>query len=83
MMEQFNISLPRINSNPATHIIYINVQVIGYFILGDPLQPNACAIMAQLKQMSKTVHLCTGVDLASARSYAKYLGIYPEYIAAL
>jgi P-type Cu2+ transporter len=64
------------------HKIYFakDKQVLGYFLLKDPLRPDAKATVARLKQMGKKVHLCTGADKTIAQAYAKELNI--DYVKA-
>ncbi|RUR09068.1 cation-translocating P-type ATPase [Legionella sp. km772] len=56
--------------------------VIGQIALSDPLRSDAIATIKQLKQLGKSIHLCTGADQATAEEYAKRLGINKKNICA-
>ena len=67
--------------NGSTYIVR-NKQVIGQINLTDPLRPDAIATVKKLKELGKTIHLCTGADRATAEEYAKMLGIDKQNISA-
>lgn len=70
--------------NPDNGSVYIvrERQVIGQIALADPLRADAVATVLQLKRLGKTVHLCTGADLSTAKAYAKEMGISKNNICA-
>ena len=53
--------------------------IIGYFIMTDPLRVDACKTVQHLINMGKDVQLCTGADENTANRYAKALGIKTVY----
>ncbi|CAM2852971.1 cation transport ATPase [Legionella steigerwaltii] len=57
-------------------------KVIGQIALFDPLREDAFATVAQLKELGKTIHICTGADQETAKKYAALLDISPENIRA-
>lgn len=52
-----------------------NNQLIGYFVITDPLRKDATQTIKALNDMGKNLHLCTGADEKTALRYAKALGI--------
>lgn len=54
-------------------------RLLGYFIISDPLRPDALKTINTLKKMGKEIHLCTGADEETARRYASALGIKHIY----
>jgi Cu2+-exporting ATPase len=71
-------------NNPEKGSVYIvrNTTVIGQIALADPLRKDAITTVKQLKQLGKSVHMCTGADRATAEQYAVLLGIPKENICA-
>ncbi|WP_242602434.1 heavy metal translocating P-type ATPase [Legionella rowbothamii] len=67
--------------NGSTYIVRGNT-VIGQISLMDPLREDAIAAVKQLKQLGKTVHICTGAAQETAERYAALLGIGKENICA-
>jgi Cu2+-exporting ATPase len=67
--------------NGSTYIVRGNT-VIGQISLMDPLREDAIATVKQLKQLGKTVHICTGASQETAERYAALLGIAKENICA-
>ena len=56
--------------------------MIGCISLKDPLRSDAKLAIRELQRMGKDVRLCTGADLATAKGYAKELGIQENKIFA-
>lgn len=71
-------------NDPKKGSVYIvcGTQVIGQIALFDPLREDAFATVEQLKELGKTVHICTGADQDTAEKYAALLGISPQNISA-
>ncbi|USQ14699.1 cation-translocating P-type ATPase [Legionella lytica] len=67
--------------NGSTYIVYGNT-VIGQIALIDPLREDAIKTVNQLKNLGKTVHICTGAAQETAERYAALLGIAKENICA-
>jgi len=65
-------------------VVYIarQQQLLGYFVLSDPLRKDARQSVSALQKLGKQVHLCTGSDEHTARRYASLLGISNSNIAA-
>lgn len=70
--------------NPEHGSVYLvhNTKVIGQIALTDPLRKDAIATVNQLKQLGKSVHICTGADRVTAEQYAALLAIPKENICA-
>jgi Cu2+-exporting ATPase len=69
--------LPPVQQQNAQHVVYLACEqtIIGYILLNDPIRDDAQETIAALKNMGKTVHICTGADKETAHCYAKQLGI--------
>ncbi|MDR3503175.1 MAG: HAD-IC family P-type ATPase [Legionella sp.] len=67
--------------NGSTYIVRGNT-VIGQIALMDPLREDAITTIKQLKQLGKTVHICTGASQETAKRYAALLGIDEKNICA-
>lgn len=69
---------------PENGSVYIvrGTTVIGQIALTDPLREDALTTVNQLKNLGKTVHICTGSDRAYAEKYAALLGISKDNICA-
>ncbi|MFJ1266987.1 heavy metal translocating P-type ATPase [Legionella lytica] len=65
----------------STYIVHGN-SVIGQIALMDTLREDAIDTIKQLKQLGKTVHICTGASLETAKRYAVQLGIDEQNIYA-
>ena len=62
--------------------IVFNENIVGYIKLEDPLRDDALETISKLKELGKTIHICTGADKAYAERYAPQLGIDPNHICA-
>jgi len=75
----FDISLfdREIKSLDAEHIVYFakDGTIVGYAALEDPLRPEAIAVIRRLKEMGKSVYICTGSNEYTALKYKKKLEI--------
>ena len=76
----------QLNLSAGDSVVFIarNDTLVGYFIITDPLRPDAAATIKALTQMGKKIHLCTGADEATALRYANILGIrevHANYVA--
>ncbi|KAF2012809.1 heavy metal translocatin [Aaosphaeria arxii CBS 175.79] len=54
----------------------------GIFAISDPLRPEAIEVVASLRNMGLSIHLCTGDNATTAKAIASQLGISPENIRA-
>ncbi|MBN9230210.1 MAG: cation-translocating P-type ATPase [Legionella sp.] len=70
-------NIPQMTVAPYEQIIYMacDHELIGYFVLTDPLQHDAKDTINFLKAKGKEIHLCTGADPETANRYAQELGI--------
>lgn len=57
-------------------------KLLGYFVITDPLRPDAKQTIDALKAAGKTLFINTGASLETARRYAERLGIAVENIHA-
>ncbi len=71
-------------SNPEKGSIYIvrGTEVVGQVAIEDPLRDDARQTVDALKKLGKEVHICTGSDIHTAKSYARKLGIPIENVQA-
>lgn len=62
-------------------VVYVarNSELVGYFIVTDPLRDDALRTINVLKSMGKDLHICTGSDEKTAQRYARSLGINQVY----
>jgi Cu2+-exporting ATPase len=84
-MRQHNIDMTAVYEiNHAEQIIFLakGKKVIGHVKLKDPLREDAKLAVNALKEMDKTVYICTGADKEVANQYAKELGIPIENLQA-
>lgn len=88
MMAESNIDTTDVKENLMLNagetVVYLAVDnhLVGYFILKDPLRPEALQTINTLKQLGKQVYICTGADQQTANGYAKILGIPKSNVAA-
>lgn len=70
--------------DPGESLVYLtrDNELLGYFILSDPLRKDARRTIELLKNMGKKVYICTGADQETAYRYAKMLGIEQENVQA-
>lgn len=80
LMQQLKINTQGINQSilqAGDSIVFVAKEQLlwGYFIMEDRLRKGAKLAVDSLKEMGKTIHLCTGADEQTAMRYAKALGI--------
>lgn len=65
-------------------VIYLvrSRQVVAHLVLRDPLRPEARQMVDALKTLGKTVFICTGDELETAKGYAEQLDIPVRHIRA-
>lgn len=85
MMKNHGIGLPsKAAVQSGRHQVFFarGDTVIACITLEDPLRSNAKAVVAELQQRGKMLHICTGADEETARYYARELGISADNVKA-
>lgn len=54
---------------------------VGYVVVSNPIRNKAKEAVQRLKQLGKSVHICTGGNEDTALRYAEYLGISAQQVA--
>lgn len=87
-MHQHGIPLPCLSREKllfSERIIYIAdpkaQKLLGYYVVNNPLRPQARELIAVLKAQKKDVFICTGSDKKPALSYARELNIPEDHVA--
>jgi Cu2+-exporting ATPase len=87
LMEQLGVTInvaeeTALDAGESTLYVARDNTIIARIIYSDLLRKDAIPALDILQKMGKTIHLCTGSDLATASRYAQLLNIKPEHIAA-
>ena len=86
MMADHNIAVDHLQDKlqQAGHGIYLarGNKVIAYLLVRDPIRSEAKQAIAELRQMGKAIHICTGADQETAQYYAKKLDIPLHHVQA-
>lgn len=78
-----NIPLPTpVDTGNAQHIIYFmkNGKIEGYFLLEDPIRPDASLMLENLIKNKFHIRILTGTNRATADRYAAQLRVSPDWI---
>jgi Cu2+-exporting ATPase len=67
---------------PYNLYIVFNQTIIGHIETEDPLRKDAVKTVQKMKELGKTIHICTGASQDYAEKYAAELGIEIAYICA-
>jgi Cu2+-exporting ATPase len=70
------------NSRPYSLYIVLNQTIIGHIETEDPLRVDAVETVQKMKELGKTIHICTGASQGDAEKYAAVLGIETTHICA-